>query len=109
MEMASPVIQVGEPKKKGRFVKQPAGEKLPAWQSFLFSTIAPQLAVLFTNPFDTAKVRDVEERERVKCEEDERIEARRDWKEAKASGLGLGMVVFFWFCRPLTDDFGWYL
>lgn len=59
LEMASPVIQVGEPKKKGRFVKQPAGERLPAWQSFLFSTIAPQLAVLFTNPFDTAKVRDV--------------------------------------------------
>jgi len=30
---------------------------LPAWQNFLFSTTSPQLAVLFTNPFDTAKVR----------------------------------------------------
>ena len=57
-KMSSPVIPVGEPKKRGRFVKQPAGERLPAWQSFLFSTIAPQLAVLFTNPFDTAKVRE---------------------------------------------------
>jgi solute carrier family 25 protein 34/35 len=38
-------------------VKKPAAETLPAWQSFLFSTVAPQFAVLFTNPFDTAKVR----------------------------------------------------
>jgi hypothetical protein len=55
--MAAPVIPVPPPKKKGPYVKKPAAETLPAWQSFLFSTIAPQLAVLFTNPFDTAKVR----------------------------------------------------
>jgi solute carrier family 25 protein 34/35 len=30
---------------------------LPKWQNFVFSSSAPMLAVLFTNPFDTAKVR----------------------------------------------------
>jgi len=30
--------------------------EVPAYQHLLFSTIAPQLAVLLTNPFDTAKV-----------------------------------------------------
>jgi len=30
---------------------------LPNWQNFVFSSSAPMLAVLFTNPFDTAKVR----------------------------------------------------
>jgi hypothetical protein len=36
--------------------KRASTAQLPAWQNFLFSTIAPQFAVLFTNPFDTAKV-----------------------------------------------------
>jgi solute carrier family 25 protein 34/35 len=30
---------------------------IPNWQNFIFSSSAPVLAVLFTNPFDTAKVR----------------------------------------------------
>jgi len=54
--MASEVSSKPTAKKKSPYMKKPAGESLPAWQSFLFSTIAPQLAVLFTNPFDTAKV-----------------------------------------------------
>ncbi len=34
-----------------------ADSKAPAWHGFAFSSMAPMMAVVFTNPFDVAKVR----------------------------------------------------
>eukprot|EP00741_Cyanophora_paradoxa_P003105 tig00000670_g3014.t1 len=44
-----------------RFALPPANaahsESLPVWQGFLFSSVAPMGAAVFTNPFDVARVR----------------------------------------------------
>lgn len=34
----------------------PPPTTVPKWQGFVFGTVAAPMAVLFTNPFDTAKV-----------------------------------------------------
>ncbi|KAG0230186.1 Mitochondrial oxaloacetate carrier protein [Actinomortierella wolfii] len=41
----------------GRNPNAPLKQELTAWENFAISAIAPSLAVLFTNPFDTVKVR----------------------------------------------------
>jgi len=66
------------------------GDTLPLWQNILFATIAPQMAVIFTNPFDTAKVR-------LQLQKDEKIYKssidciRKIYKHEGVTGLQKGL------------------
>lgn len=41
----------------GLYPKRGKPRKIGQWESFVISGMAPAIAVIFTNPFDTAKVR----------------------------------------------------